>query len=56
MKQPQMMIDYRDDNDNFVRKVIDNYEFCIRDETAYFISEGVKMQVPMQKISQVYTY
>ena len=50
-----MMIDYRDENGTFVRKVIDNFEFCIRDSVAYFISEGVKMQVPIQDISQVYT-
>lgn len=52
----QMMIDYRDDEGNFVRKVIDNYEFCVREEVAYFISNGVRIQVPLQKISQVYTY
>ena len=56
MKQNQMMIDYRDEKDEFVRKVIDNNEFCIRDEEAYFVSEGVKIKIPMQKISQVYTY
>lgn len=51
-----MMIDYRNEDGTFVRKVIDNFEFCIHDEVAYFISEGVKCQVPMQKIVQVYTY
>lgn len=56
MKQNQMMIDYKNDNGEFVRKVIDNYEFCVREETAYFISEGVKTAVPLQNIVQVYTY
>ena len=52
----RMMIDYRNDNEEFERKVIDDFEFCVRNSTAYFISEGVKIQVPVQKIVQVYTY
>ena len=52
----QMMIDYKNNNDEFERKAIDNNEFCVREETAYFVSDGVKMQVPLSKISQVYTY
>ena len=51
-----MMIDYKNEEGTFVRKVIDNYEFCIREEIAYFISEGVKIQVPIKDIIQVYTY
>lgn len=51
-----MMIDYRNEDDVFVRRVIDNYEFCIREETAYFVSEGVMYAIPLQKISQVYTF
>ena len=51
-----MMIDYKNDEGIFVRRVIDNYEFCIHEGDAYFISEGVKYKVPIQDISQVYTY
>lgn len=51
-----MMIDYRDSEGKFVRKVIDNFEFCVRDGVAHFFSEGIKYQVPLQDLSQVYTY
>ena len=52
----RMMIDFRDEDGNFVRRVIDNFEFCIRDEQAYFVSDGKQLVVPMKNISQVYTY
>ena len=52
----QMMIDYRNDNGAFVRKTIDNNEFCVRDEYAYFMSDGERIRVPLQNMSQVYTY
>lgn len=51
----EMIIDYRNDDGSFSRKTIDNYEFCIREGVAYFASQGVPYQVPMQNISQVYT-
>lgn len=55
-----MMIDYRAKDENeeiqIMRKVVDNYEFCIREGFAYFISEGTKTQVPLPDIVQVYTY
>lgn len=54
--EKRMMIDYRDENGIICRKTIDNFEFCIREDIAYFISEGVKCQVPLTDISQVYTY
>lgn len=56
----ELMIDYRDGinpdgSTHFVRKIIDDFEFCIRDGVAYFISDGTKCRVPIQEISQVYT-
>lgn len=50
-----LMIDYRNEDGSFSRRVIDNFEFCIREDIAYFISEGIKYQVPIKNISQVYT-
>lgn len=55
-REHSLMIDYRDLDGKFVRKVIDNFEFCVRDGMAHFLSEGVKCRVPLQDISQVYTY
>ena len=55
----QMMIDYRvhiNDEIKFVRKVIDNYEFCVREGVAYFVSCGEYYNIPIEDISQVYTY
>ena len=52
----QLMIDYRDEKGKFVRRVIDDLEFCVRDDVAYFISEGVKYAIPIGNISQMYTY
>ena len=53
-----LLIDYKVRENNavhFIRQTIDNYEFCVRDNTAYFISEGNYYQVPLTDISQVYT-
>lgn len=52
----QMMIDYRNEDGTFERRVIDDFEFCTRDGVGYFISEGVKYAVPLQDICQIYTY
>ena len=56
----ELMIDYRDGinpdgSTHFVRKTIDDFEFCIRDGVAYFISDGKKYHVSVSEISQVYT-
>jgi hypothetical protein len=50
------MIDYKNDDGIFFRKVIDNNEFCIREEVAYFLSEGKEYHIPIKNISQVYSY
>lgn len=49
-----MMIDYRNEKGNICRRSIDNMEFCIRDGEAYFISNGIKYHVPIERIIQVY--
>ena len=52
----KLMIDYKNNDGIFIRKEIDNDEFCVREEVAYFISDGVKYQIPLKDICQVYTY
>lgn len=51
----ELMIDYLDEYGVIRRKVIDDMEFCVRDGDAYFISEGEKYCVPLEKVFQVYT-
>ena len=48
------MIDYRNDNGEFVRKIIDESEFCVRNSYVYFISAGEKYKIPLDSVSQVY--
>ena len=48
------MIDYRDGKGGFIRKTIDDFEFCVRDGIAYFISCGEYISVPVEDISQIY--
>ena len=55
MMNKRMMIDYRNEDGTFARKVIDDFEFCVRDGVMYFISEGVKYNIPLERCSQVYT-
>ena len=50
-----LMIDYRDSNNNICRKVIDNMEFCVHDGDAYFISDNERYRVPLERVIQVYT-
>lgn len=51
----QMMIDYRkEDGEGFERKPIDDMEFCVRNGSIYFISEGVRYSLPLDRCSQVY--
>lgn len=49
-----MMIDYRNDDGECVRKIIDDSEFCVRQGSAYFISQGEKIRVPLDSVIQVY--
>lgn len=53
--EKELMIDYRDENMDVRRKVIDDMEFCVRDSYAYFISAGKKYSVPLDSVIQVYT-
>lgn len=54
--EKKMMIDYRNESGDFERKEIDAFEFCIRNGIACFTSGGVAYNIPIQNISQVYTY
>ncbi len=49
-----MMVDYRDDNDRFVRMKIDDMEFCVRDGELFFISDKVKYNIPLESVIQVF--
>ena len=55
----ELMIDYRDGinpegSTRFVRKTIDDFEFCVRDGRVYFIAGGKRMNFPLEDVSQVY--
>ena len=50
-----LMIDFRDEEEEIQRKVIDDMEFCVRKGNAYFISEGIRHVVPLDNVIQVYT-
>lgn len=49
-----MMIDYRNDDGTFTRKEIDDFEFCVKAGFIYFISDGIKYKIPLDRCSQVY--
>ena len=51
-----LMIDYKNDEGIFFRRMIDNGEFCIREEIAYFFSDGREYHIPIKNICQVYSY
>ncbi len=60
MKEKEMYIDYRESKNHdgtvkFIRKTIDNFEFCVREGMAYFMSGGQSFQVPLECVSQIYT-
>ena len=50
-----LMIDFRDEEEEIQRKVIDDMEFCVRNGNAYFISDGTRHEVPLDHVIQVYT-
>jgi len=56
MENKVMMIDYRDEEENIRRRVVDDMEFCVRKGNAYFISDHVKYEVPLESVIQVYLY
>lgn len=49
-----MMIDYRNDQEEICRKVIDNMEFCVHEGEVYFISDNEKINVQLASVIQVY--
>ena len=58
----RIMVDYRVEEEKneeiereFVRKAIDNNEFCIRNRKMYFSSDGEALKIPVEKIVQVFT-
>jgi len=53
--EKELMIDYRNENEEICRRVIDDMEFCVRNGYAYFISGGRKYHVPLESVIQVYT-
>ena len=55
MRDRELMIDYRNEKDVFVRRVIDDMEFCVRDGNAYFISDEIKYCIPLEQVVQMYT-
>ena len=53
--EKSMMIDYRDENMDIRRRIVDDMEFCVRNDYAYFISGGIKYKIPLDDVIQVYT-
>ena len=54
MMDKAMMIDYRDENMDIRRKVIDDMEFCVKNSYVYFISARQKYKVSLDDVIQVY--
>ena len=50
----KLMIDYRNDDGDVLRKTIDRCEFCVKNGYAWFISDGNRFQVELQDVIQVY--
>lgn len=55
MVQKQMMVDYRSENGTFIRREVDDMEFCVRDGVMYFKSEDRQYDIPLDQCVQVYT-
>ena len=53
--EKEMMIDYRDEAMEVCRKVIDDMEFCVREQNVYFISNGQRYNILLENVIQVYT-
>lgn len=49
-----MMIDYRDDEQEICRKMIDDMEFCIHKGEVFFISDNIRYHIPLDCVIQVY--
>ena len=54
--EKKLIIDYKNKAGNFERKVIDDFELSVRKGMAYFKSDGERNVVPLENISQIYTY
>ena len=53
--EKELMIDYRDEAMEVCRKVIDDMEFCVREQNVYFISNGQRYNILLENVIQVYT-
>ena len=53
--EKELMIDYRDDALEIRRRTIDDMEFCVRGQYVYFISKGIKYNILLESVIQVYT-
>ena len=49
-----MMMDYRNENGDVVRVVIDDMEFCVKYGMVHFIVSGKKLHIPLEHVIQVY--
>lgn len=54
MNEPVLMIDFRDEKGNMVRKMIDDCEFGVRNGRAFFDSHGERYDIPVENIIQMY--
>lgn len=51
-----LMIDYVDERSGkYIRTIVDDFEFCVREGIAYFDSNGRPCSIPVESISQMYT-
>ena len=50
----RMMIDYRTEEEEIRRKVIDNCEFCVKDGRVWFVSNGTRYNTELENVIQVY--
>ena len=51
----KMMIDFRSTvSGKFIRRAIDDFEFCVREGFAYFSSNGERYEIHLEDISQIY--
>lgn len=51
----KLMIDFRDiASGKFIRRAVDDFEFCVREGFAYFSSNGERYEIHLEDISQIY--
>ena len=50
----ELMIDYRDRKGKIFRKSVDDWEFCVKNGTAVFFSNGERIEIDLSQIIQMY--